>query len=325
MTVSVCVCLSFFNRSPMKNFYPMLLLMAIMYCAFVTYQQRNSPTVVMIKERPIELPKPNRLHPAFVFPQLYRCAAAALPMHSEYRSQSHEDLWLFENFFSGPNHTAPVRGGTFIEIGALDGETFSNTWYFEQRWDWRGILIEGHPANQPRLRATRRKNVAIFTTGICGDNPGVLSFTQGGGAVGGTDEFSDPAFLRAWHADESARVQSACVPLQLILDATGLLEIDLFSLDVEGAELAVLETIDWGVTNIHVIVVELDGHNPAKDQAVRSLLMLRGFVRHETGSIRDACVPGGDCTQNEVFVNPAFQRPQTPPLRFQMDTGMRCE
>jgi FkbM family methyltransferase len=197
------------------------------------------------------------LHLAFIFPQLYRCPASVLPTQFEYRSQSREDVWLFETFFSNKKMTSSLSSGsgqhergTFIEIGALDGKTFSNTCLFEKKWDWREILIEGLPSNQKLLRETSHKNVAVFTTGICKENPGFLSITTGGGAVGGTDEYSDPEFLNAWHSGRNARVQSACVPLELILDATGLLDIHLFSLDVEGAELAVLETVNWSVTNI---------------------------------------------------------------------------
>ena len=53
-----------------------------------------------------------------------------------------------------------------------------------------------------------------------------------------------------------------------MVDATGLLDINLFSLDVEGGELSVLRTLDLEATNIQV-VVELDGRNPEKDEQVR--------------------------------------------------------
>ena len=55
-----------------------------------------------------------------------------------------------------------------------------------------------------------------------------------------------------------------------MVDATGLLDINLFSLDVEGGELSVLRTLDLEATNIQVVVVELDGRNPEKDEQVRS-------------------------------------------------------
>ena len=269
-------------------------------------------------------PSPS-LPPALSFPQLYRCPVEKPSGNDEHFSQSREDVWLFDKIFS---KDASLSNGTFVEIGALDGRTYSNTLYFEQKWDWRGLLIEGTPSNQQHLRATSRKNVAVFTAGVCKGNPGLLSFTAGGGAVGTSKEFSSPEFLRRWHGGENAAtVQSVCVPLQLMLDATGVLDVDLFSLDVEGAELAVLETIDWAITNIRVVVVELDGDNLEKDQRVRNLLLGNGFedARGRYGSIRDACVPGGDCTTNEVFINPSFHARRRPRgSRYVFGTGLPC-
>ncbi len=59
------------------------------------------------------------------------------------------------------------------------------------------------------------------------------------------------------------------------MKSTGLIDIDLFSLNVEGAELFVLATIDFRIANIRVILVELDGGNPSKDTAVRNLFTLQ--------------------------------------------------
>ena len=126
----------------------------------------------------------------------------------------------------------------------------------------------------------------------------------------------------------------ACIPLQSIIDWTGLNDIDLFSLDVEGAELAVLTTVNFNLTNIHVIVVELDGGNATKDQQVRDHLIDHGFknAASELGSIRDACLPGGDCTINEVFINHRFnarkvensKKRKSLPKHFSYGTGMTC-
>ena len=48
------------------------------------------------------------------------------------------------------------------------------------------------------------------------------------------------------------------------------------SLDVDGAELSVLKTFDWTVP-IGVLLVELDGSNRDKDEAVRALLRSHGM------------------------------------------------
>lgn len=43
---------------------------------------------------------------------------------SGYYSQCGQDKWLVENAFPG------VRSGVFVDIGAHDGVSFSNTFYF---------------------------------------------------------------------------------------------------------------------------------------------------------------------------------------------------
>jgi hypothetical protein len=54
--------------------------------------------------------------------------------------------------------------------------------------------------------------------------------------------------------------------------------VDLWSLDVEGAELEVLKTVDFSRLSVKVLMVELDGHNQEKDQAVKDLLAGVGFT-----------------------------------------------
>ena len=44
----------------------------------------------------------------------------------KFYSQSGQDRFLLENFFRGK------RGGVFVDVGAYDGETYSNTLFFEK-------------------------------------------------------------------------------------------------------------------------------------------------------------------------------------------------
>ena len=43
------------------------------------------------------------------------------------------------------------KPGVFVELGALDGKKFSNTFMLERCFGWRGILIEANPINFARL------------------------------------------------------------------------------------------------------------------------------------------------------------------------------
>ena len=51
-----------------------------------------------------------------------------------------------------------------MECGALDGETNSNTLYFEKTRHWKGLLIEADPTNYAQLK---QKNRNAFTINAC--------------------------------------------------------------------------------------------------------------------------------------------------------------
>ena len=56
------------------------------------------------------------------------------------------------------------ENGFYIECGALDGETRSNTLMLERLRKWDGLLIEADPSNYKLLKAKHRK---AFTINAC--------------------------------------------------------------------------------------------------------------------------------------------------------------
>jgi hypothetical protein len=48
-------------------------------------------------------------------------------------------------------------GGFFIECGALDGETRSNTLFMERHLSWQGLLVEADPLNFYKVVNRKRK------------------------------------------------------------------------------------------------------------------------------------------------------------------------
>ena len=67
-----------------------------------------------------------------------------------------------------------------------------------------------------------------------------------------------------------------CLPLSSILHHLGVQHINLFFLDVEGAELMVLQSLDFSAVTFDVIAVEQDGSNADKDQGVIDILQRNG-------------------------------------------------
>ena len=65
------------------------------------------------------------------------------------------------------------RKGHFIECGALDGETRSNSLFLEMENDWHGILIEADPISLAKIRYkssvfnNKMPNSIVFLAIIC--------------------------------------------------------------------------------------------------------------------------------------------------------------
>lgn len=201
-----------------------------------------------------------------------------------YRSQFGEDAELFRDFIIGRSrHATASDPGVFLEIGALDGEQYSNTYFFENALNWRGILIDALPNNARRLlqrthaQGDRRHSVGMHMA-ICLPPLTTVRFLSSDpdtSAVGGSIDDMDPLVRVNFHSDTARnRLFSVpCGPIGPYLLATGVRAIDFWSLDVEGAELTVLRTFAWGFIAVHYLLVEVNSH----EREITAFLEARGM------------------------------------------------
>ena len=66
-------------------------------------------------------------------------------------------LALPTSFNNNNNMLFDQRYGVYIEAGALDGETMSNTLALEMDLGWKGLLIEADPASYLKMKSKNRK------------------------------------------------------------------------------------------------------------------------------------------------------------------------
>ncbi|XP_045107887.1 uncharacterized protein LOC123502728 isoform X1 [Portunus trituberculatus] len=149
------------------------------------------------------------------------------------------------------------EGGFFVECGALDGETRSNTLVFEKMYGWRGVLIEGDPKNFELVRKKNRRAWAVNGCLSTSPYPNVVMFKQSFN-VGKISNLETGQKKTGY-----AEVQ--CLPLYSILLALNTTTVDYFSLDVEGAEMGVLKTIPWDKVDIKTLSVEFIHGGEGKD------------------------------------------------------------
>lgn len=170
----------------------------------------------------------------------------------KYYSQFEQDKFVYEKYFINKNK------GYFVDIGAHDGVTFSNSKFFEEL-GWKGVCIEPNPKVFEILSSNRKcRCVKKAIT----NNKSISQFfqiTNGPDMLSGlVDEFTDSAITRINQELESFSEDFSYIDVEcdLFENIVQNDKIDFLSLDTEGNELKILQTIDFNKFNIDVITVE---------------------------------------------------------------------
>lgn len=140
-----------------------------------------------------------------------------------------------------------VKNGFFLEAGAFDFETNSDSLYFELNHNWTGLLVEPHPLAYHRGLAKNRRvtsvNTCLSTSGRAEELPFHMSAT----VWNGTEREAMSGLVRE-KTEETVNMQ--CLPLYSLILALGNPTVHYFSLDIEGAEFPVLTSIPWNEVSL---------------------------------------------------------------------------
>jgi len=194
------------------------------------------------------------------------------PEYRLYYSQNGEDSLLWELFKDKP------EPGYFVEVGALDGMRFSNTYSFEQA-GWTGICIEAHPDYIELLRRNRPNSKIVHAAVADFDREHINFYANSRGSLSTLNADLEEEFrgygeyFTGWEVKQ-VPVRTLDTILSLHAAPAGF---DILSIDVEGGEVAVLQGLNLDKFSPRVIIAEVI--NTSIEMEVDNILTTAGYHR----------------------------------------------
>ncbi|MBK1612262.1 hypothetical protein CKO44_02130 [Rubrivivax gelatinosus] len=196
-------------------------------------------------------------------------------------SQAGQDQWVFGEAYN------EATGRYFLDIGAHDGVSISNTYVLERRYQWKGLCIEANPKTFQALVRNRR----AACVNVCLDRTeGEVDFAVRdvlGGIV-------SPELDNAGPQAEVLRVRTRPL-LDVLREHAAPAVIDYLSIDVEGAEERILDSFDFDRYRFNCMTIE-------RPSAVLRAL----FARHGYVIVKE--IPGLDCFYLHSDFLPEYKR-----------------
>jgi FkbM family methyltransferase len=198
-------------------------------------------------------------------------------LRGDYYSQYQQDKYLNEHLFKNK------KNGTFVDIGAHDGISLNNTYFFEKECGWQGICFEPMNGIFQKLQNIRS---CICIQGCVAPQQGEVDFIEIASHPSLTEMLS--GMVTTYDPRHKMRLvyetQALGIPYQIVkkkaytlndvLEEHKLYTIDYISLDTEGGELDILKSIDFNRFTIRVISVE----NNFGTKDIQYFLAQQGFI-----------------------------------------------
>jgi len=157
--------------------------------------------------------------------------------------------------------------GSFLDIGANDGETLSNTYALSQL-GWAGTCIEASPAAYERLVKTHEgNNNLVLLNFAVGSYDGEIVLHESGELLG----TGDIALVSSTRQDETERWSSLNMPFKDVkvpvftftsaMGRTPQKTFEFVSVDIEGMEVEVIPQIDFAALGTKMCIIEWNGAN----------------------------------------------------------------
>jgi len=185
---------------------------------------------------------------------------------------------VIDGFFGARDH------GLYVDVGCNRPITYSNTWKLYLR-GWRGIVIDANPALIAEYARLRPADTALAQVVSTATTPVEFYIPRASHLTAGIGVQAEGQWPRTAENSEIVRYQP--VRLAELLRRHGMKRrFDLLSIDTEGNELEVLESLELGeftprliAVEIHTFEVAAPGQSPVYTLLVGHGYRVVGYVR----------------------------------------------
>ena len=206
--------------------------------------------------------------------------------NEKYFSQAGQDKLIKDVFFKNK------KNGFFLEIGAFDGIQGSNCYHFEKFLNWDGVALEPSSIQFEKLKKNRKCKLLNEAVSHEIKNVEFIEVTEGLTQMSGINSNSYKRNLNIISNNQRSKTQS--INLKTIIFEQAVpknINIDYMSIDIEGGEMDLLNSINFDSYNIKVVSVE---NNAPADLNFKDFFDSKNFIFFDRVG------------QDEIFYNSDF-------------------
>ena len=200
-------------------------------------------------------------------------------------AQSGEDLILAQLFYK-----LSINNPSYIDIGANHPSYISNTYYFYLRGS-RGVCIEPNPFLFKKIKKLRKEDT-VLNAGVAFDEQSNADFYLFPKSAHGLSTFSkdeaeywkNTGMKKVGKIEFEKIINVALLNINMVINKYCKNTPDFISIDVEGLDLAILQSLDFNLYIPKVFIVETlkydDNQNEFKNKEIIDFMIEKGYEEY---------------------------------------------
>lgn len=175
----------------------------------------------------------------------------------------------------------PFKECSYIDLGANHPKEMSNTYFFYSQGA-RGVLVEANPALIPKLKFYRNEDIILNK---CIDSQsGILkefNVLNIDGLSSSDKNSTDEVILKNKNSKVVDVVTVETITVNEILESYFSTAPIILSIDVEGKEMDVLNSIDWDIYRPLIIVIEMIPYSTTLTVGIKNEEIIKFMMQHD--------------------------------------------